>query len=271
MLSRSVSFTVSFSCAGRVYMLVARNACARLVPAGITQDQIDETRGQRERLMLKELTEKLDELAAGAGASGTLPNGDLAHAHPSAASLRRLAARLFDVEFVEKHNVAPVRPSPPPPPLTPHPSPSHPLHVPPRRALMSSTLSGFLVERDVTLPLRAFSPASFSSPVGAISSLFSALRLGLRLITVLLGCALASRNRTRFWGNESCDRRVSSVEANRSGRESRAPDGSIGSSRLASMARYRYQMAAEAARLQWRLRELRSSWCALGARLASRT
>ena len=88
-----------------------------LVSAGITQDQIDETRGQRERLMLNELSAKLDELAAGAGAGGALPNGDLAHAHPSAASLRRLAAHLFDVEFVEKHNVAPVRSFSP---LSPH-------------------------------------------------------------------------------------------------------------------------------------------------------
>lgn len=54
--------------------------------------------------MLTELSAKLEELV-----SGAVPNGDLSHAHPSAASLRRLAAHLFDVEFVEKHNVAPVR------------------------------------------------------------------------------------------------------------------------------------------------------------------
>lgn len=82
--------------------------------AGITQDQIDETRGQRERVMLTELREKLEEAVAASGGAGgsALPNGDLSRAHPSAASLRRMASRLFDVEFVEKHNVAPVRRDP---------------------------------------------------------------------------------------------------------------------------------------------------------------
>ena len=122
------------------------------MPAGITQDQIDETRGQRERLMLNELSGKLEELAAGAGAGagGTLPNGDLAHAHPSAASLRRLAAHLFDVEFVEKYNVAPVRLVSPSPITAHHLALCTSLSVE-LRALLSSKLSGCascLVERD---------------------------------------------------------------------------------------------------------------------------